>query len=74
MKNLDCNQINALFWTMMFSRKWIIFQETFSIKLFHFLIFGSNFKWIEKQLPNLPYLTCCEIEFFSKKKKNNLLK
>ena len=45
-------------------------------KVYLFLIFGSNFKWIEKQLPNLPYLACCEIELFSKKilMENNLLK
>lgn len=30
--------------TMMFSRKRIIFQESFSIKLSHFSMFGSNLK------------------------------
>ena len=61
------NLIVALFVsTMMFSRKWVIFQETFSIKLFHFSMFGSNLKWVEKQFPNFPYLACCEIKFFKK--------
>ena len=40
---------NALFvLAMIFSRKWVIFQRVFSIKLYHFLIFGYNFKWVEK--------------------------
>ena len=30
-------------------------------------MFDSNFKWVEKQSPNFPYLACCEIELFSKK-------
>ena len=52
---------------MMFSRKWVIFQKLFFIKLSHFPMFGSNFKWLEKQSHNFPYLACCEIELFSKK-------
>ena len=52
---------------MIFSRKWVIFQKSFSIKLFHFPIFDSNFKWVEKQFSNFSYLACCEIELFSKK-------
>ena len=38
-------------------------------------MFGSIFKWVEKQSPNFPYLACCEVELFSKKKniaENNL--
>ena len=27
-------------------------------------MFGSNFKWIEKQSHNFFYLVCCEIELF----------
>ena len=53
--------------TMIFSKKWVIFQETFFIKLSHFSMFGNNFKWAEKQFPNFSYLACCEIELFSKK-------
>ena len=52
---------------MFVSRKWIIFQEAFSIKLSHFPIFDSNFKLIEKQSPNFFYLVFCEIQLFSKK-------
>ena len=50
----------------MFSKKWVIFQKTFSIKLSYFPMFCSNFKWVEKQLPNFLYLACYEIELFSK--------
>ena len=53
--------------TMMFSRKWVIFQEAFFIKLSHFPMFGGNFKWVKKQPPNFLYLAYCEIELFSKK-------
>ena len=37
-------------------------------------MFGSNFKQVEKQPPNLFYLAYSEIELFSKKKlmENNL--
>ena len=52
--------------TMMFSKKWVIFWEVFSIKLSHFLMFDSNFKWVEKQFPNFSYLVWCEIKLFSK--------
>ena len=52
---------------IMFSRKWIIFQEAFSIKLSHFLMFGSNFKWVEKQSPNFFYLVFYEMKLFLKK-------
>ena len=31
-------------------------------------MFGSNFKWIEKQSHNFFYWVCCEIELFKKKK------
>ena len=51
---------------IMFSRKWVIFQKVFSIKLSLFPIFGFNFKWVEIFFPNLPYLACCEIKFFKK--------
>ena len=51
----------------MFSWKWVIFQKVFFIKQSHFLMFGNNLKWVEKQSPNLFYLACCEIELFSKK-------
>ena len=39
-------------------------------------MFDSNLKWIKKQSHNFSYLTCCEIELFSKNKlvENNLLK
>jgi len=47
--------------------KWVIFQESFSIKLSHFPMFGSNFKWVKKQSPNFPYLACCERVVFQKK-------
>ena len=52
---------------IMFSRKWVIFQIAFSIKLSHFPKFGSNLKWVKKQSPNFSYLACYEIELFSKK-------
>ena len=59
---------NALFVSaMMFSRKRVILQKLFFIKLSHFPMFGSNFKWVEKQLLNFPYLAGCEIELLSKK-------
>ena len=32
-------------------------------------MFGSNLQWVEKQSSNFSYLTCCEVELFSKKKK-----
>ena len=54
---------------MIFSKKWVIFQKLFFI--IKFPIFGSNFKWIKKQFPNVHYLACCEIELFSQKKKNS---
>ena len=65
---------NALFvLTIMFSRKWVIFQKVFSIKLYHFPMFGSDFKWVEKQSPNFPYLPYCERVVFQKKiVENNL--
>ena len=28
-------------------------------------MFGSNFKWVEKQITNFLYLTCYKIELFS---------
>ena len=31
-------------------------------------MFGNYLKWVEKQSSNFPYLACCEIELFSKKK------
>ena len=37
---------------IMISRKWVIFQKSFSTKLSYFLMFGSNFKRVEKQFPN----------------------
>ena len=59
---------NALFvLTIMFSRKWVIFQKVFSIKLSHFPMFGSDFKWVKKQSPNFPFLPYCEKVVFQKK-------
>ena len=52
------------------SKKWVIFQKVFSIKLFHFLIFDNNLKWVKKKIHIFSYLACCEIELFSKKKTN----
>ena len=52
---------------IIFSKKWVIFQKIFSIKLSHSLMFGSNFKWVEKQSFNFSYLAYYEIELFSKK-------
>ena len=46
---------------MTFSRKRVIFQKVFLIKLSYFPMFGSNFKWVEKQLLNFPYLACYKI-------------
>ena len=45
-------------------RKLVIFQEASFIKQFYFPIFGSNFKWVEKQFSNFFYLACYEIELF----------
>ena len=45
MKAQIIESIYALFvLVMMFSRKLIVFQEAFSIKLSHFPMFGSNLK------------------------------
>ena len=62
---------------MIFFRKWVFFQKTFFIKLSYFLMFSSNLKWVlKKKSHSFPYLACCEIKLFSKKKlvENNLLK
>ena len=65
MKAQIIESIYALFFlVMMFSRKLIVFQEAFSIKLSYFPMFGSNLK---KKTLNFPYLACCEIELVSKK-------
>ena len=32
------------------------YEKKFSIKLFYFPMFGSIFKWVEKQSPNFLYL------------------
>ena len=58
---------------MIFSKKWVIFQKTFSIKLSYFSLFGSNLKWVEKQSYNFLCLVCCEIELFFKKKKKKFI-
>ena len=50
----------------LFQQWYFLENESFSIKLFHFLMFGSNFKWVEKQSLNFSYLACCEIKLFSK--------
>ena len=47
----------------------LFFEKYLFIKLSHFSMFDSNFKWVEKQSFNFPYLACCKIELFSKKKK-----
>ena len=66
-KNQVKYEMNAMFVSrMIFSRKWVIFQKIFSIKLSHFPIFDNNLKWVEKQSHNFPYLTCCEIKLFFK--------
>ena len=57
-KNVFCLDFYALFVSIMM----------FSIRLSYFLMFGSNFKWVEKQPANFPYLACYKIELFSKKK------
>ena len=54
----------------MFSRKLVIFQKIFSIKLSYFSIFGNNLKWAEKQFSNFLYLAFCKIDFFFQKKKS----
>ena len=56
---------------IMFSKKWVNFQKIFSINLYHFPIFGSNLKWVEKQSPDFSYLAYYEIKLFSQK---NLIK
>ena len=63
---IRCNNVMFVS-TMMFSRKWIVFQEAFSIKLSHFSMFSSNFKWVKKKKPlNFLYLAYYKIELFSK--------
>ena len=42
--------------TIIFSKKYVIFQKVFSTKLYHFFMFDSNFKWVEKQSLNFYYL------------------
>ena len=44
------------------------FLKVFSVKLFHFSIFGKYFKCVEKKSINISYLACCEIELFFLKK------
>ena len=65
---------NALFiLTIMFSKKWAIFQKVLSIKYSHFPMFGSDLKWVEKQSSNFPYFAYCERVVFQKKLiENNL--
>ena len=36
-------------------------------------MFGSNFKWVEKQFFNFLYLAYWEIELFSQKKKKKIV-
>ena len=42
------------------SKKWVNFQKAFSIKLYNFPMFGSNFKWVKKQSPSFPFLAYYE--------------
>lgn len=60
---------NSLFFsTLTFFWKLIIFQKTFSRKLFHFLVFGNN---LEDKLNNMNiyFFAWYKIELFSEKKK-----
>ena len=65
--NVQLYIITLFISTIMFFRKWVIFQKVFSIKQSHFPMFGNNLKWVQKQSPNIFYLAYCEIESFSKK-------
>ena len=50
------------------------YEKFFSIKLFYFPMFGSIFKWVEKQSPNfLTSFIQIDVKYscFPKKKKNS---
>ena len=67
--------LSALFvLAIMFFRKWVIFQEAFFIKLFHFSMFSSDFKLVKKQSFNffLFSLLWDRVIFQKKLMENNL--
>ena len=43
------------------------FPKNVFYKIIYFIMFDSNFKWVEKQSFNFLYLAYCEIELFFKK-------
>ena len=42
------------------------FLKSIFYKQYYFPMFGNNFKLVEKQSPNFPYLACYKIKLFSK--------